>query len=48
MVIYISKSNINNILRVKGKTASSLMSITLHSLFGNLHELLKCAHALKL
>lgn len=49
MVIYTSKSNINNILRVKGKTASNLTSITLHSLlFGNLHELLKCARALKL
>lgn len=39
MVIYISKSNINNILRVKSKTASNLMSIALHSLlFGDLHE----------
>lgn len=26
MVIYISKSNINNILRVKSKSASNLMS----------------------
>lgn len=44
MITSISKSNINNIRRVKGQTASNLTSIMLRSL---LLELLKCAPALK-
>lgn len=44
MITSISKSNINNLRRMKGQTASNLTSIMLRSL---LLELLKCAPALK-